>query len=360
MIFTINLIFSFICAYSFSYFNNLKPKNRFLSYLLVLSPVWIIWLIICGGQYYVGTDYETYYNIFKYADTDHYHFKHEHIFAWIVECSSYLGFHPQTTFFIFYFIGFIFLIYIISKLNHKTSFIYIFIYLTISTVFHNQLNTLRQYIASYIITSAIIFLYNKKGRLKFILLTICASLIHLSSVFVLPFALLEEKYKFNYKTAKNLLILSLIFLCVGNLSWIINIFIELIPIQYKQYLGGALDFSNNVLFFIPKLIFVPLYFYSLVLLKKNYIQGLDLFLYKIGFISYCIRLFFMNNNIFNRIGDLFILLSIFPIYYLLSYLYLTKKNKTYYCICIFFICFYLLKVLIFAKQEYLYNSIYIY
>lgn len=359
MIFTINLIFSFICSYSFSYFNNISSKNRFLTYLLVLSPVWLIWLIICGGQYYVGTDYEAYYNIFKYVDTEHYHFKHEHIFAWIVELSSFFNLHPQSTFYIFYFIGFLFLIYIISNLNHKTSFIFIFVYLTVSTVFHNQLNTLRQYIASYIITSAIILLYNQKNYFKFILLTSCASLIHLSSIFAFPFILLKKRLNLNYKFAKKLLIFSLLFLFFGNFSWFINIFIQFIPIQYKQYLGGVLDFSNSITFFLPKLIFVPLYFYSLVLLKKNSLQGLDLFLYKIGYISYCIRLFFMNNNIFNRIGDLFILLSIFPIYYLLSYLYTEKKKKTFYLICIFFIFFYLLKVIVFAKQEYLYNSIYI-
>lgn len=358
MTFALNLFFSLICSYCFSKFYCIKQEQIVPLYIAFLFPVWIMWLIICGGQYYVGTDYEAYYSIFKDLDLYIYYYKNEYLFAWIVELSAYLGFPPQAPFFFFYLIGIFFFVLILTKLHHKTSFFFLLLYITVSTVFNNQLNGLRQYIAIYICTYAVLNLYGKAGSVKFVLYLLLASLIHSSSIFVLPFLIFRFKPKISYRQSFILLLTSLIFSLLGSFNWIISSLDFIIPSHYQHYLGGTFDVSNSFIKIITKLIYIPFYLYSMILLKKNRLNGFDLFLYKVGIISYSLRILFIDNFILNRIGNLFILLSILPLYYLLRDLYLRKETHILWFIILFVISFYLLKVLVFPKQEYLYNSIY--
>lgn len=360
MIYAINLFYSLICSYSFSRFYKVSKKNKYLTYCIYLIPVWSIWLIICGGQDGVGTDYHSYYEIFSNPYLLFtYYYKQEYLFAWIVEAINYFNLPPQTGFFIFYFIGFLIILKILSKLHHKTIFIFILLYLTYSTAFNNQLNGLRQYISLYIGTLAIMQLYSKNGVRYFIISIIFASLIHKSALFFIPFILLKYKYtKFSYKILLYILIGSVLFSLFGSYDWIWSKLDFIIPKQYMVYVGGSFDNPHGLSKMITKLIFVPFYYYSLRLLKIGELKEYDLYLYIVGFIGYSIRLFFMDNIILNRIGVSFILISIIPVYYLLRSLYLRKKYSVFILSCLFIISFYLSKVLIFPSQEYLYNSIY--
>lgn len=357
MVFALNLIFSIICSYGFSKLY-LRNKFKFISYILFLLPMWSIWLFICGGQYYVGTDYETYYNIFKNVETYIYTKNGEYLFVWITELSSFLNLPPQTPFFIFYFIGFLLFLLIISKLEHKTSFIFIILYLTVSTVFNNQLNGLRQYIAIYFYTLSIIYLYEKRGLIKFLLCIFIASMMHASSILLLPLAIFKFKSNFSEGLLKIILSSSILFSIFGNFDWLLSLFDFIIPKQYIHYLEGTFNTQTSISKILTKLMYVPFYWYSLKLLKEEKLKNFDLYLYNVGMIAFSIRLFFLNNFILNRLGESLILISIFPIYYLLRDLYLTKKNGVFSLIMLFFITFYLLKVVVFPKQEYLYNSIY--
>lgn len=360
MIFAINLIYTTIYSYIFSKYNNsTTQKYKFLNYLLFLFPIWTIWLIICGGQYKVGTDYEAYYNIFKTCDVTLYYKKFEYVFAYIVEISNYLELNPQIPFYIFYFIGCIFFIKILTKLHHNTSFIFIILYLSLSTVFNNQLNGLRQYTALYICTYALLTLQEKNGVVKFFTYTICATMIHSSSLLILPFILLKFSTQLSYRNGIILLIIAIILGAFGGYNIIVSYLLFLIPAHYQHYIGGTFDTTYGFTSLITKLIFIPFYFYSLLLLKSKKLNNSDMFLFKLGIIGYSIRIMFLSNFIFNRIGDTFLLISMLPLYFLLRDLYLEKKYTQFILICIFFISFYLSKVLLFPAQEYLYNSIYL-
>lgn len=359
MIFAINLLFSIICSFGFSKLYNVKEKNRFLSYLFFLFPVWSIWLIICGGQYYVGTDYASYYGIFKYNDFHFFLIKKEYLFVYIAKFFSYLNLPPQAPFYGFYFIGFMFLLYITSKLHHKTSFIFILLYIAVSTAFNNQLNGLRQYISVYICTTGILLLYENKGIIKFLICLLLGAMMHSSAFLMLPFIYFKFKPQVTARQAKIILILSLLFFLFGNLNKLIELFSFLIPAHFLSYIGGVFDTPTSFIQNLTKLIYLPFYWYSFRLLKNNNLKGFDMYLFSIGVISYAVRLMFINNVIFNRIGTSLILLSLFPLYYLLRHLYLTKSYIKFSLIILFFISFYLLKVVAFPKQEYLYNSIYL-
>lgn len=357
MVFAFNLLYTTICSFCFSRFYNIN-KYKYISYILFLLPIWSIWLIICGGQYKVGTDYESYYHIFKNVDTHLYIQNREFLFVWITELSAFLNLPPQTPFYIFYFIGFFLFLLIISKLEHKTSFIFIILYLAVSNVFNNQLNGLRQYTAIYIYTLAFFYLYKNNGIIKYIICILTASLIHASSIILLPLAAFKLKHNYNIKTLKSIFLLSIVFSLFGNFDWLLSVFDFLIPTHYRHYIEGTFNTSHSFTTLITKLMYIPLYWYSFKLIKQRKLQNFDLYLYNIGMISYSLRLFFLNNYILNRVGDSLTLISIFPLYYLLRDLYLRKENGIFSVIILFFLSFYLLKVVVFPKQEYLYNSIY--
>lgn len=360
MIYAINLFYSLICSYSFSRFYIIK-KNKYILYCLFLLPVWTIWLIICGGQEGVGTDYYSYYEIFSNSQKLFtYYYKQEYLFAWIVESINYFKLPPQSGFYIFYLIGFLVILKILTKLHHNTIFIFILLFITYSTAFNNQLNGVRQYIALYIGTLGLMVLYGKNGIRKFIIHILFASLIHKSALLFLTFIPLKYRYKnINYNFLLYSLIFSILFTLFGSYNWIWSHLDFIIPEHYMNYMGGAFDTSHSSLKLLTKLIFVPFYFYSLKLIKNKRLEKYDLYLYNIGFIGYTIRLFFMDNVILNRIGVSFILISIIPIYYLLRDMYLKKKFGIFILCSLFFITFYLLKVIVFPSQEYLYDSIYL-
>lgn len=359
MVFALNLFFSIVCSFGFSKLYNVKEKNRFLSYLLFLFPVWSIWLIICGGQYYVGTDYASYYGIFKYKDFDFFLLKKEYLFVWIAQFFYNLSLPPQASFYGFYFIGFMFLLYITSKLHHKTSFIYILLYISVSTVFNNQLNGLRQYISIYICTTGILLLYENKGIIKYIICILLASMMHSSAILTLPFVFFKIRSQITVLQAKLLILSAVLFFLFGDLNQLIEMFSFLIPSHFMPYIGGKFDTPTSFIQNLTKLIYLPFYWYSISLLRSNILKGFDMYLFTVGLVSYSIRLMFINNVIFNRVGNSLILLSLFPLYYLLRHLYLTKSYIKFSLIILFFISFYLLKVVAFPKQEYLYNSIYL-
>ncbi len=360
MVFALNLFYSVICSYCFSRFYSLSDKYKKYLYFLFLAPLWIIWLFICGGQYKVGTDYETYYKIFKNGETSIFYVKMEYLFAWLVDFSHSLSLPPQTLFFIFYSIGFFFLIRILILLHHNTCFIFILLYISYSTVFNNQLNGLRQFIAIYICTYAIMQLNKKNGIKYFLLYTLFAFLIHSSSILILPFIFFKRATTLSYRWCYIILFLSILFACFGSYEWLLSHFNFLIPQHYQHYIGGTFDTSTGILKTITKLIFIPFYIYSIYIIKQSNINKYDTFLFKVGILGYCIRLIFLNNYILNRIGDLFLIISLLPLYFLLRDLYLKQKYGQFCLFCSFFILFYLTKVIIFPAQEYLYKSIYFY
>ena len=361
MIYTINFIYSILCSYGFSKYYTLNKSCNIITYFIYLSPIWIIWLILCGGQYYVGTDYPSYYSIFKSGDVALFYNKNEILFAWIVELLHYTELPPQTLYYVFYSICFTFFILILRELNQKNTFIYILLYFTLSNLFHNQLNGLRQSIAIYICTYATILLFSKHDKIKFILTLIFATTFHTSSLFIFPFIFIKQlKKNITPKLLYILLAISTLCAIFGSYNWIFNYLGFLIPPQYKFYLGGLFDSSVGFGAIVTKLVYVPIYILTIKLYsKKNILTEQNKLIFLSGFCAYCFRLFFLQNMIFSRISDLFVLLSIFPIYYYLAYLYQNKKYFSLILLISYFSVFYLIKILLLPEKEYLYNSIYL-
>lgn len=109
---------------------------------------------------------------------------------------------------------------------------------------------------------------------------------------------------------------------------------------------------------ITKVFLLPIYLYSLVVLKSNFLSTREYRLFVVGIIAYSLKNICLVSSVTNRIGFYFMLLSIFPIYYLLRYLQKTRQTKKVYLVYCILILSYCVKVLLFPKGEYSYNSIY--
>ena len=353
MTFFLNLLYSIsICYIIGQTYYKYKFSNNAL--LILLFCFGFIWVIICGGQYYVGTDYPTYLDLFNGNNIEYYYSKNEYLFYYIIAFFNSIGLSGQFLFYIFYLINFIFLFQILKRLNLKTIFIFILLYICFSNIFNNQLNMLRQATAIHICTYAGILYSEGKSKLTNIWI-IVASLIHLSSLCMFSLFLFKKIEKIKIIHLKILLICS----TVGMFFISSNIFSYLtyiLPIHYQAYLEREPTDSSFTTIF-TKLIFIPLFWMSCNQNYNNFSMNKKR-LFQIGFIGFCLKLLLLKIPVVNRLSDYFIILSIFPLYYLLEYLFINNKTKLFFTICMLLIAFYGAKTVLLPKAEYLYNSIY--
>lgn len=205
----------------------------------------------------------------------------------------------------------------------------------------------------------LLFLYLIDKRWKeFVLLIVIAFTFHnsvLLFILLLPsFFLIWKQYKSS--TYLLLLILSsvFIFLPVENLVRELTL---LLP-NYSHYAESEYLAEVPFLGKITKVFLLPIYLYSLVVLKSNFLSTREYRLFVVGIIAYSLKNICLVSSVTNRIGFYFMLLSIFPIYYLLRYLQKTRQTKKVYLVYCILILSYCVKVLLFPKGEYSYNSIY--
>lgn len=326
--------------------------------MVIYSPVWLLWVLVCGSQFEVGTDYTSYLEIFSYPEAfaSFYIAKGEWLFSLILYTLHSLYFPPQLYFVFFYIVNFCFFIAILRLLDNRNSWIFVFLFIAFSTVFNNQLNGLRQYTAIYIITYAIILYYYKRSLWLFLLQIIIAGGIHLSSFLILPFVFIL-KWRFGYRTSLLMIGFATYFALFGSLNIFTNLISDYVPI-YKAYLDSDANTANSLNIILTKIVFLPIYVYSILTVRKSNIGKLDQYLFRVGALGYSLRLAFLGNFIFNRVGQTFVLISILPVYVGLKVMYEKNKVTPFVFITAAITLFYLFKTVIAPKQEYLYNSIF--
>lgn len=355
MTFFFNLLYSVCISYLLGItYSKYKLKNTIL-FIQIFICIGFIWIIICGGQFCVGTDYNSYMDLFNgykieyFADK-----KHEYLFYYIVVICNNIGIKGQSLFYIFYFINFIFLFLFIKRLNLKYIFLFILLYITYSNMFNNQLNMVRQGTAIHLCTYAGI-LYSEGKYKKTLFWIVVSTFLHLASLFALSlftFKYLKRLSPFHLKIILISSAVGMFFMSSGVFSIISNF----LPIQYQLHLErDATD--SGIMGVITKLIFIPLFWMSSFLNIKNLTKEYNTLFY-IGFLGFCIKLLLLKLPVVNRLADFFILFSIFPIYLLLVDLYRNNKKFLFFTICICLLLFYGMKTILFPTREYLYNSIY--
>lgn len=350
MVYILNLIFT--VGYSF-----FVKKIKILYFIPILS----VWIIILGGQYEVGTDYNNYLKFFYgIRDIRLFFLQKEYIFYYFMKIISNIFSNGQVLFVLISGVeSFIFIIFIkkceqLKFLKKENLFIFMFLYLGYGTLFYNQMNTLRQSFNVYLFSISVLYILQKKIKFSF-LVNIIAIFIHRSTYLLFPFYFI---YYFIFrKIDKKMLYYSLLIgsfvISLFNIIAIIEPFIFKYVPSFKIYFLAEkvkeVSFEKKIL----KYIYLPFYFLSINLIEKKKKEKEIL---KIGIVAYSIRILTSNIGVVVRMGEYFVLLSIFPIYYLIED---WLKRKKYFFV-LFFISMilgiFILKVTIFATGEYYYRS----
>lgn len=354
MTFFLNLLFTLL----FSYLIGFKYKHTKLTdcaFYICLFYIGLVWIIIAGGQDNVGTDYPAYLDIFSGDRVEHYKKTGEIVFYYLVIFLNFLGLKGQVIFYIFYSINFIFLIFILKRFKLRYSFLFFLLYITYCNIYNNQLNILRQVTAIHICTYAVILFYENKKKL-FSILILIATGIHLSSIIFYGLFILKWINKLNKRHLK--FILYFCFAASFILSTkVFSIFTQYLPPMYAVHLLGDSLERESMLTAITKYMYIPLFIWSTFLLKNN-LTPKERSLYIIGYLGFCLRILLIKISIISRVSDCFIILTAFPLFFLLRYLKQRNKKILFYLIVVGLIAFYGLKTLLFPSAEYMYNSIY--
>ena len=356
MTFLVNYLYSIVYAYCLGDSYG-RRKLTPLALLFLLSPIFLLWLLICGGQFYVGTDYPSYFQIFEGYDLDLYLRKHEYLFVGIVVLCNKFGIHGQALFYIFYAIDFLFLFLIIKRIPTRYVFIFILLYITVTNLFNNQLNTLRQATAIYIGTYAVLLAIDNNHFKAFAFIVI-ASLIHQSAlilILVLLFKRILLTVSYRGLSFSILVAIGMSFILQPE---VLNFLLPFMPEDYAWYIERGTLEGQSFIAKLTKYIFVPIYLLAWNYFKKHDLPEQDNILFKFGWIAFCLRLSLINIPIVSRITDYALILSIFPLYLYLSHIMKDKHTFLFVSIIFLLSIFYCLKVTLLATGEYLYNSIY--
>lgn len=160
------MVYLFYLFFSFFYLRAIRfYKVGWARLLLVSLPVVLLWILIIGGQYNVGTDYSSYIMHFNTKSEDLFYEKKEYLFGYLIYISHELGIYGQGIVLLISAIWIILLL-IISKyfLNSNLRYLYIFLFVFIvfPATFNNQMNGIRQYVAVYFFTLAVCLAMTRK------------------------------------------------------------------------------------------------------------------------------------------------------------------------------------------------------
>ena len=316
------MIYVIYLFYSFFVFKFVDVRNT-ISYIVGAVFVAVPWVVIIGGQYNVGADYFPYLYYFSSPTTAG---RFEPLFAFTSVFLYDIGLVGQYQFLFFAFVNALCFFIAIKKLNISRVMLFFFLFVTVSTLFNNQMNGIRQCVATFIVFMAFIEFYDSK--IIAVLLIFLAAGFHYSALVCLPFFFFREIVLFTTKKPRLLLLLTLIvtLLPLGEVAnqYIFAHMPDFIreETSYMAMYEGN-DYVNEQVglhYKLSKLLLLPIYYISLDLLNKNYLTDKERIFFLFGLLAFSLRCILLMNNLVGRFSYYFWLPSILPIYYYVKYL----------------------------------------
>lgn len=340
MLYIFNLLFS--CFY----LSRVKEKNTAL-FIVKVFPVILLWVFIVGGQFKIGADYDNYLSFFS---NPNFTTRFEPLFTWVSRFAFNFGIIGQGQFYVYAFINAVLIFVASHKLGIRNWGIFYFLLITVSTFFNNQMNGIRQCTAVAFVYWAFIELYTKK--IKGILLILVAGGFHFSAIVCLLFTYIEKITKFLTRFPKVLLItgclLSLIPADENINQELFNFLPEEIrdETHYEKMYANDDDISSStgLIFKLSKMILLPIYIYSLQLIKFNRLSVKENLFFRFGILSYFFRCVLLINNLIGRFSYYFWIPSIIPLYYLCVNLYNRKRYAELALVCLYSSMTYFIKI----------------
>lgn len=356
MVFFLNYLCSLLFAFAIGkLYSHIKVSAGAL--LGLLLPIFLIWLYISGGQYDVGTDYWSYYTFFNGIDIEQFRVNGEYLFVGIIRLCNFMGLYGQSLFYIFYGINFYFFYLILKRVDRKHIYLFILLYITVSNLFNNQLNMVRQATAIYIVSYGLILLSEKK-KLKALLFILIAAMFHRTAWFLLPIFCIT-KFVSRLSCRSQIILMGIALCCSFVLRMeMLEILSPILPERFAWYITGFEYEDKSFISKLPKFIYIPFYLMAFLRFDKMRLNESEAILFKWGVVAFCLRLMVLNLSIANRLCDYFLILSLFPFYFYLRYLLRNNCRFAFVSIIFLFSLLYALKVTVFARNEYLYESVY--
>jgi len=341
-----------------------KEKD-FLVKIILWSFPFLLYFGVAALQYKVGTDYLSYVYIYNNQPETliKYYEGGEYSFYYLNKMLSWFNAPAQSIFVVFSFIQSFFIFLFFSKMKVRGYQIYFifYVFFTVTNIYNNQLNVIRQYAALSMLPLITYYCYQNKN-IKALCLIFFASTFHSSAfLFFLVYIFKYINTKIDSKMHFWFFVISLpVYILFGKNA---GYFVSLLAGGYSSYLGTSFfSGQENVIFMITKVYYIPLFFLYFYIFhrneKYNHCEG-D------GYFKYCMTIFSLTYwsfvlilfaGIFSRISDYFKFFYIFPIYYLSVYFY-SRKKIMYLMFVLIYIAFpYFLKVTFFANAEFSYRS----
>jgi hypothetical protein len=201
-----------------------------------------------------------------------------------------------------------------------------------------------------------ILVYERKLIKSLLLLSFLALFHNTAWLLLVIYPLFYLQRKFN----KSLFLLFVAsaagYLFAGNFM---HEFTSLILPSYLHYLQGGYAEPQTIKLFLTKLYYLPVVFYFYLIYKKTdsdfgrYFHCM-IFLFTI---TYWFFLLALSLGIATRAYYYFIFFYLFPVYYVLHFNYINKRQLDFILILAYVVLPYVFKVTILAKAEFLYKSI---
>jgi len=333
--------------------------------VIVWLPVFFLFFIIPAMQYGIGTDYFTYKNYYSHPELlELYYNKGEYLFYYLYRFAIENNLGEQS---IFYFVSLhnsIIIFYTFYKLRKAGINIAIifYIFFTVTGIYHNQMNGLRAYMG-VVYFPLIALMLSESKYIKSLPLLFISIISHFSSVMALLIYLMSLIRRNNYLVCLVFLLSPIAFITFIK---VVPYVVELLFSRYSHYLTGGYSKGVSIINLFSKLYYLPLFLmFFFIYLKRqpiskflpgskyrNYLEfGIIIWAF-----TYWTIILSLQYGFFFRAQSAFIFFYVFPIYYLLEY-FRERRFKYHFVFTLLYLLFpYFIKVMLFAKGEYLYNN----
>ncbi len=352
----------FLLFYSVFYLylvESINSKKRF-SWLVAVAPVGVLYFSIPALQYGIGTDYFSYINIVELGYSPGIEKSGEFFFLYLIKILNHLDVNPQLFFVITAFLqaSLIFYLFSILRSSGYLSYVLFFIFFTVTGIYHNQMNGVRQSLAILLVPFVLILFYDRK-YVKGVVVLFLGLMFHKSFFIVgavIPVFLCANKL-FRKAGSKLFLFIAspLIVYFLFKFAFeylLINVFD-----QYAHYLDsnievGWINIATKVYYTPIFLLFWLYYVRDGGFLAAKYFN----FFITVFSITHALYLTDLVFPFYGRVFQYFVFFYIFPVYFLVFRLAKLKDFFSVFLVFLYCLAPYCFKV-IFSVAEYKFDTI---
>ncbi|MEX6233655.1 EpsG family protein [Providencia hangzhouensis] len=240
-----------------------------------------------------------------------------------------------------------------NKFNFKVYIIF-FLFMSVTGIYINQLNGIRQYAALLLFPLISYLCFNKQNFKSVFLLIISISLHQSAFIFLIIYPLTYIYRKLNIPLFFIFLITIPIYIFGSKIAFYI---VQLLDLKYSIYFESKHAEPQDILNILTRLYYLPLIIYFFYIYRKNKTKDyfdFTIFLFSVFYFSFIMGYDF---GLLSRIASYFWFFIIFPIYFIINKS-MVKGNYNNFMLSIIYVLIpFILKTTLFARAEYSYQSI---